>query len=127
MPRSVPRRVDVGRVAQLRLAALLLGPFIILVSKALGLYDRDQHRLGKTTVDEAPLAAPAGDRPQHGRLARRGVGDRTDTARSSVGTRDHQFRADADLASRARALALRMTPAERCLVVGNAVAAERTR
>jgi exopolysaccharide biosynthesis polyprenyl glycosylphosphotransferase len=34
--------------------ALLLLPFVVVVSKAIGLYDRDQHVLRKTTVDEAP-------------------------------------------------------------------------
>lgn len=33
---------------------LLIGPFVILASKALGLYDRDQHVLRKATLDEAP-------------------------------------------------------------------------
>jgi exopolysaccharide biosynthesis polyprenyl glycosylphosphotransferase len=37
-----------------RLAFLLMVPCVVLVSKALGLYDRDQHRLRKATIDEAP-------------------------------------------------------------------------
>ena len=43
-----------GQHAHLRVGAVLLAPFIILVNKALGLYDQDQHRLRKTTLDEAP-------------------------------------------------------------------------
>ena len=37
-----------------RISLALLAPGIVLVSKALGLYDRDEHCLRKTTVDEAP-------------------------------------------------------------------------
>jgi exopolysaccharide biosynthesis polyprenyl glycosylphosphotransferase len=43
-----------GQTFDLRPAAILIAPFIVLVSKALGLYDADQHRLRKTTLDEAP-------------------------------------------------------------------------
>jgi exopolysaccharide biosynthesis polyprenyl glycosylphosphotransferase len=43
-----------GPAVHLRAAAVLLAPFIILVSKALGLYDHDQYRLRKSTLDEAP-------------------------------------------------------------------------
>ena len=39
---------------QLRLTGLLIAPFIVLAAKAIGLYDRDQHILRKTTIDEAP-------------------------------------------------------------------------
>jgi exopolysaccharide biosynthesis polyprenyl glycosylphosphotransferase len=42
-----------GRI-HLRPAVILLAPFVILVGKAIGLYDRDQHVLSKTTIDEAP-------------------------------------------------------------------------
>ena len=45
--------VDAGRVS-LRWPAVLLAPFVILASKALGLYDRDQHVVRKTTIDEIP-------------------------------------------------------------------------
>jgi exopolysaccharide biosynthesis polyprenyl glycosylphosphotransferase len=116
-----------GAPARLRLAALLLGPFILLASKALGLYDRDQHRLSKTTVDEAPLVLQlamvssmavwlAEVSVTGGRMSRGQVFALVLT--SFVLTLI--FRAGA------RSLALRMTPAERCLVVGNAVDAERT-
>ena len=33
---------------------VLLAPLVVLVSKAIGLYDRDQHLLRKTTIDEIP-------------------------------------------------------------------------
>jgi exopolysaccharide biosynthesis polyprenyl glycosylphosphotransferase len=37
-----------------RVTDVLLVPFVILASKAIGLYDRDQHVLRKTTLDEVP-------------------------------------------------------------------------
>ena len=37
-----------------RLSAVLVAPLIIVASKAIGLYDRDQHILRKTTIDELP-------------------------------------------------------------------------
>jgi exopolysaccharide biosynthesis polyprenyl glycosylphosphotransferase len=36
------------------LPALLLIPIVLIVNKAIGLYDRDEHLLRKTTLDEAP-------------------------------------------------------------------------
>jgi exopolysaccharide biosynthesis polyprenyl glycosylphosphotransferase len=45
--------VGAGSVS-LRPAAALVGPLVILMSKAIGLYDRDQHVLRKTTIDEVP-------------------------------------------------------------------------
>ncbi|MGI9183648.1 MAG: sugar transferase [Solirubrobacteraceae bacterium] len=33
---------------------LLVAPFVVLASKAIGLYDRDQHVLRKTSIDEIP-------------------------------------------------------------------------
>jgi exopolysaccharide biosynthesis polyprenyl glycosylphosphotransferase len=38
----------------LRASDVLLVPFVILAAKAIGLYDRDQHVLRKTTLDEVP-------------------------------------------------------------------------
>jgi exopolysaccharide biosynthesis polyprenyl glycosylphosphotransferase len=38
----------------LRPSALLIAPMIVVASKAIGLYDRDQHILRKTTIDEVP-------------------------------------------------------------------------
>ncbi len=43
-----------GSAVRPRPAIVLVAPFIVLVSKSFGLYDRDQHRLRKTTIDEAP-------------------------------------------------------------------------
>jgi exopolysaccharide biosynthesis polyprenyl glycosylphosphotransferase len=47
--------VLVGQGAHgLRPEAILVAPFILFASKAVGLYDRDQHTLRKTTLDEIP-------------------------------------------------------------------------
>jgi exopolysaccharide biosynthesis polyprenyl glycosylphosphotransferase len=37
-----------------RITDVLLAPFVVLAAKAIGLYDRDQHVLRKTTLDEVP-------------------------------------------------------------------------
>ena len=39
---------------RLTLATLAILPLVVLVSKAIGLYDRDELLLRKTTLDEAP-------------------------------------------------------------------------
>jgi exopolysaccharide biosynthesis polyprenyl glycosylphosphotransferase len=45
--------IDAGRVS-LAPGAVLIVPFVLLAGKVIGLYDRDQHVLRKTTIDEAP-------------------------------------------------------------------------
>lgn len=45
--------VDPGTVG-LHVGTLLLVPLVLLTGKLVGLYDRDQHVLRKTTIDEAP-------------------------------------------------------------------------
>ncbi len=39
---------------RLRLFAVLIAPLLVVACKAIGLYDRDQHILRKTTIDELP-------------------------------------------------------------------------
>jgi exopolysaccharide biosynthesis polyprenyl glycosylphosphotransferase len=43
-----------GAPITLRPTDLLIAPFVILAAKAIGLYDRDQHVIRKTTIDEVP-------------------------------------------------------------------------
>jgi exopolysaccharide biosynthesis polyprenyl glycosylphosphotransferase len=43
-----------GPARGLRWEAVVLAPFVVLLSKAFGLYDHEQHRLNQTTLDEAP-------------------------------------------------------------------------
>ena len=45
--------IDPGH-AHIRVSTLLVIPFVLLVSKLLGLYDRDSPLVRKTTLDEAP-------------------------------------------------------------------------
>ena len=45
--------IDAGRVS-LAPGAVLIVPFLLLAGKVIGLYDRDQHVLRKTTIDEMP-------------------------------------------------------------------------
>lgn len=48
--------VNVIDAGQVRLAAetILIVPFVLVAGKVIGLYDRDQHVLRKSTIDEAP-------------------------------------------------------------------------
>jgi exopolysaccharide biosynthesis polyprenyl glycosylphosphotransferase len=111
----------------LRPEALLLAPFVVLVSKAIGLYDRDQHTLRKTTIDEAPsilhmsvfyaLAVWLAEALLfHGWLGRPEV----------FGLVVATFVFVTVGRALVRIIALAITPAERCIVLGNAVDAERT-
>jgi exopolysaccharide biosynthesis polyprenyl glycosylphosphotransferase len=50
---AVIRLIYPGGV-HLRVTALLAIPFVLLTGKVIGLYDRDQNVLRKTTIDEAP-------------------------------------------------------------------------
>jgi exopolysaccharide biosynthesis polyprenyl glycosylphosphotransferase len=116
-----------GAAARPRPAIVLVAPFVVLVSKSFGLYDRDQHRLRKATIDEAPtifqlvlvfvltvwlaeavlLADP---------LSRAQV-----LTMATVG-----FVLVMGCRSVTRAVVRSFTPPERCLVVGCAADARRT-
>ena len=50
----ITMRLFGGGVARMQAGTLLLAPFVLLVGKLLGLYDRDPHLVRKTTLDEAP-------------------------------------------------------------------------
>lgn len=117
-----------GAGAQPRPAVVLLAPVIVLVNKAFGLYDRDQYRLSKTTINEAPsllqLAMIYGFAVWlaeglliQGHLSR---GQAFMLVLASFGL---------TMICRAvtRWLVLRLTSPERCLVVGCSADAERTR
>jgi exopolysaccharide biosynthesis polyprenyl glycosylphosphotransferase len=115
-----------GGSVHLRVPAALLLPFVVLVSKAGGLYDRDQHQLRKTTIDDAPpllhmavlfaLVVWLGegffvDGPlNRGEVFGLAVAFFTFTVLGRV---------------LARAVALAITPPERCIVLGNAGSAAR--
>ena len=110
----------------LRPSAVLIAPLVVVACKAIGLYDRDQHILRKTTIDELPsilhiavfyalaiwlsqvfvLTGSLG-RPEVFALA---------TASFMFMTGGRLF---------ARFIALRFSPEERCIVFGNAVETQR--
>ena len=111
---------------ELGLGALLAIAMVVPVCKLAGLYDRDEHLLHKTTLDEAPsifrvaalytlLAFLAGNAVVDGDLGR-------DQALFLWG---FLFVAMLALRALARRLAARFTPAERCLVIGQAGPAHR--
>ncbi|HEY3728956.1 MAG TPA: sugar transferase [Solirubrobacteraceae bacterium] len=110
-----------------RPAILLLAPFVVLVSKGLGLYDRDQHLLRKTTIDEIPtilhlcvfwaLTFWLGEWLFVGAPLRRAQ----IFAMTIVG-----FGLTVAARSLARGLAVKATPPERCILIGNADDAART-
>lgn len=111
----------------LRPTALLIAPFVVLVSKAIGLYDRDQHTLRKSTIDELPsilylsvayaLAVWLTEQ-----LLVRGWLGRPEVFGLAVGC----FVVVTLARSVARHVALAVTPIERCIVVGNGTNATRT-
>src|SRR5262245_17690443 len=107
-------------------AATLLVPLAVLVSKAVGLYDRDELRLHKTTLDDVPsllqlstaysllvwLLSPL---MIDGQVSRE----------QAVGLWGLLFAASLFGRSAARALGRRAAPVERCLVVGDAPTVDR--
>jgi hypothetical protein len=103
-----------------------VAPFVVVVSKALGLYDRDQHRLRKTTIDEAPsllhLAVFYPFAMLQG-LVLDGSLSRAQVFALTISS----FALTMLCRAVMRALALKLNSPERCLVVGNTVDAERTR
>jgi exopolysaccharide biosynthesis polyprenyl glycosylphosphotransferase len=116
-----------GGAVHLRPTAVLLAPFVLLASKAIGLYDRDEHVLRKTTIDEVPsilylsvlcalTAWLAESVLFHGWLARSQV----------LGLAVATFTLTTVGRALARTFALAFTPAERCIVLGGAADAART-
>jgi exopolysaccharide biosynthesis polyprenyl glycosylphosphotransferase len=111
--------VDGGAVG-VRPTIVLAAPFFVLVSKALGLYDRDQHRLRKVTIDEAPTLLHLAviyaltvwlteGILLHGALGRAQV-----LVLTAVG-----FALAFACRAAARAIVLGLSTPERCIVVGN--------
>jgi exopolysaccharide biosynthesis polyprenyl glycosylphosphotransferase len=118
--------VDGGAV-RLRPSAVLLAPFVVLLAKAIGLYDRDQNTLRKSTIDEWPAILHLSVFYSlsvwltevlllHGWLGRPQV----------LGLAVANFVFVTVGRSMVRAIALAATPAERCIVLGNPADAERT-
>jgi exopolysaccharide biosynthesis polyprenyl glycosylphosphotransferase len=105
---------------QLTYYALLVPPVFVLVTKAMGLYDRDGHVLHRTTLDEVPalfgIATLAtlllwlfGDAIVDGDLGRRQM----------LGTWILLTGSVVALRALARTAAAQLSPAERCLLIGS--------
>lgn len=110
------------------LGALAVPPAFILIAKAMGLYDRDAHLLNKTTLDEVPklisLATAAGLLLW---LADGWVIEGVIERPQVIALVLILLVLLIVLRSAARAIAVRMGPAERCLFVGDVERAEELR
>jgi exopolysaccharide biosynthesis polyprenyl glycosylphosphotransferase len=113
---------------QLTLASIAVPPLFVVLAKTLGLYDRDEHLLHKTTLDETPalvglatlsalLLWLSGDLLINGALGRVEV----------LATWATLLLADIAFRSVARSIARELAPVERCLLVGDAVTAAELR
>ncbi len=113
---------------ELTLASLAVPPLFIVVAKTLGLYDRDEHLLHKTTLDEMPalvglatltalLLWLSGDLVVQGSLGRVDVL----VIWATLLVAEIAFRAVA------RSIARGIAPVERCLLVGDGATATELR
>ena len=113
---------------QLTVATLAIPPMFVVLVKAMGLYDRDEHLLHKTTLDEVPtlfgiatlsalLLWLSGGLLIDGHLGRPQV----------LGTWLILFVLMVVLRSLARMLANGVAPPERCLLIGDPKVAEKLR
>ncbi len=118
--------ISSGGSIHLRPTDVLLAPFVVLAAKAIGLYDRDQHILRKTTIDEAPkilylsvlyaLTVWLAET-----LLFRGWLGRPQVFALALASFGLLFCGRA----LARAVATALTPPERCIIVGDATDAAR--
>lgn len=121
----VVRVVAAGDVS-LRMVSLVIAPVIVLAAKAIGLYDRDQHILHKTTIDEIPSLIYLALLYSMGiwlaeKLLLHGDLGRPEVFALIVSS----FVLFATTRLAARSIVGRVTEPERCLVIGNGVDAER--
>jgi len=110
---------------RLTIASLAVLPVFVAVVKTMGLYDRDEHLLHRTTLDEVPalfgiatlgalLLSVSGDLLVDGELGPRQI----------LGTWILLFVAMVVLRALARAIVTRVTSVERCLLIGAPEVAE---
>jgi exopolysaccharide biosynthesis polyprenyl glycosylphosphotransferase len=117
---------------RVRLWFLLAIPLVVLVGKVVGLYDRDEHLIRKTTLEEAPALFQVSTLYTlllwlgEGAFVQEGLGTATDNlGRSQVlGLWGLLFVGMLACRTLARQLAGGLAPPERCLVLGNSNAAE---
>jgi exopolysaccharide biosynthesis polyprenyl glycosylphosphotransferase len=118
---------------KLRLWLLAAIPLVVLVGKVVGLYDRDEHLIRKTTLEEAPALFQVSTLYTlllwlgEGAFVEEGLRSATDNlGREQVlGLWGLLFVCMLAGRTLARQLAGRVAPPERCLVVGNSEAADR--
>jgi exopolysaccharide biosynthesis polyprenyl glycosylphosphotransferase len=115
-----------GGGRSLRPTSLLALPLVVLISKAMGLYDRDQHLLRKTTIDEVPAILQVSVLMALLVWLGEDVLATGDLGRSEVfGIALGAFVLTVAGRVAARSLALRYSAVERCVVLGNAGTAAR--
>jgi exopolysaccharide biosynthesis polyprenyl glycosylphosphotransferase len=101
-------------------------PAALLMGKAIGLYDRDQYVLKKTTLDEAPKLLQLSMSLTLATWFGGGLFLESHPGRRDIfGIALCLFVLTALSRTLARQIALRATPAERCIVLGNAGSATR--
>jgi exopolysaccharide biosynthesis polyprenyl glycosylphosphotransferase len=114
--------------ASFRWLMLLALPIVVLTAKTMGLYDRDEHLIRKTTLDEAPGVFQL--TTLFTLLVWLGTGPlmAAEPSRASILV-VWVLMLSGMLVGRAcaRRVALALSPAERCIVLGGADAAERIR
>jgi exopolysaccharide biosynthesis polyprenyl glycosylphosphotransferase len=121
----VTQLIDPGQ-ARLQFATILLAPLTVLAAKLIGLYDRDANVLGKTTIDEVPSLAYLSVVYALGAWLLEAVLLDGSLAREQVfsllllmlilGAMGRLL---------VRRVAFAVTPPQRCIVIGDAVDAER--
>ena len=117
--------VVVSEGAGLSAYALLAFPALVVVVKALGLYDRDQHLVHKTTLDELPRIFQVSILAAFGASLLQGpLVDGTLTASGLLVFAASLFVGMASTRALARRLARRFAPPERCVVIGDQTLAD---
>jgi len=107
------------------LTALAVPPLFVLLAKSMGLYDRDAYLLHKTTLDEIPkLLALSTTGALLFWLANGALVDGTIDRPQVIGFWAALWLGLIILRSGSRAVAIRVTPVERCLFVGDPDSAE---
>jgi exopolysaccharide biosynthesis polyprenyl glycosylphosphotransferase len=121
----VTRLIDPGQ-ARLQLGTIVIAPLTVLAAKLIGLYDRDANVLGKTTIDEVPSLAYLSVVYALGAWLLEAVLIGGSFARPQVfGLLLLMLALDAIGRLVVRRIAFVMTPAQRCIVLGAAVDADR--
>ena len=121
----VTQLIDPGQ-ARLQFATILIAPLTVLTAKLMGLYDRDANVLGKTTIDEVPSLAYLSVVYAFGVWLLEAVLIEGSFARPQVfGLLLLMLVLDAAGRLLVRRIAFTLTPAQRCIVLGDAADADR--